>query len=443
MQSATNTNKSLLYTLLNEPLTFFGGLLLFLMVFSPTYNMAFKIVFIIILLITVICSRILFDKLNVTKEVFLWYAILISHGIFFTIIGFLNKNNPYFVLRTTTYNIIWPVFYFIFTIGLYKRTSLIFLIRVLVITNFIVSLYLIGSALTLLHVLPPLGFLSFSMSQLDYDTTAGLVKVQIPAIISMMFTVPFLISFTLLSEKRSLGFKKWFLYASILLSIIGIISSARRALMLNVFFGVLFTIIFSWWANYSSRRILKKNMIWMVCGGLIILTGVLIAVADSGFIDLSLVFQKFSEAFASKENLSDKSVAIRYDQFDLLIKSWLQKPLLGHGHGAVSSFVVRSEKTPWMYELSYVALLFQTGIIGLLIYLALLGWPIYKGLTLLRKGNHETALLLMPLMVGCTCFLIANGTNPYLQSYDNMWTLFFPVAVINYLTKELSCPTMV
>src|SRR5437870_1092640 len=104
-------NKGLTYTLLNEPLTFLGGLLFFLMVFSPTYNVVFKIVLIGILLVSIILSRVAFDKLNLTWPVFLWYLILIGHGIFFSVLGFMNGNNTTYVLRSTTYNIIWPVVY--------------------------------------------------------------------------------------------------------------------------------------------------------------------------------------------------------------------------------------------------------------------------------------------------------------------------------------------
>lgn len=436
MQTAINTNRSFVYTLLNEPLTFFGGLLLFLMVFSPTYNVVFKIVLIVILLISIILSRVIFNKLNVTREVFLWYMIFIFHGIFFTFLSFMYGNNSYYILRTTTYNIIWPVLYLVFTIGLYKKTTLIFFIKIIIIANFLISLYLIGSALTLLHVLPQLSFFTFSMAELDYDTFAGLVKIEIPAVISMMFTVPFVISLTILSEKKSFGFKKWFLYVSVLLSIVATICNVRRALILNIFLGIFFTVIFSLWATASGRRVLTKNLLKMTFGGLIILTLVIVAIERSGIIDVSLVFQKFSSAFGSEQNV-DASVATRYDQFDLLVKSWLQKPLFGHGHGAVSDFIIRSYEKPWLYELSYAALLFQTGIIGLTVYFLLLGWPIYKGLQLLKKGNSETALLVIPVIVGCACFLIANGTNPYLQSYDDMWALFLPVAIVNCLMKEL------
>src|ERR1700759_5536302 len=114
-------NKGLIYTLLNEPLTFLGGLLFFLMIYSPEYNLIIKMLLIAVLLIATISSRIIFEKINLTKAVLLWYVIFISHGIFFTVLGFINHNNTYYVLRTTTYNILWPVLYLVFTIGLYKK----------------------------------------------------------------------------------------------------------------------------------------------------------------------------------------------------------------------------------------------------------------------------------------------------------------------------------
>ena len=34
-------------------------------------------------------------------------------------------------------------------------------------------------------------------------------------------------------------------------------------------------------------------------------------------------------------------------------------------------------------------------------------------------------------LVGTTCFLIASASNPYLEKFDFLWVLFFPVAIIH------------
>jgi O-antigen ligase len=427
-------NRSLSKTLINEPLTFLGGLLFFLMLFSPAYNVIFKIILIGVLLISIIVSRVAFDKLNITWEVLLWYIFFIAHGIFFTVVGFLNHNNANYILRTTTYNIFWPIIYLVFTIGIYKKSTLYFLTRVLVISNFAISLYLIGSALTLFGILPSLPLIKFDMASLAGDTMEGLVKTEAPSVVCLLFTVPFVLALTLLDKKKQLGFSKWFLNISIIISIVAVIATARRALILNIFLGVLLTIFFTLRSGGISKIVFSKQLWKMIFWGAAILVLVFVFIQQLGFLDFFLVYDKFLSAFSDQS--SDVSSVIRYEQFDFLIKSWLQAPILGHGHGAVSDFVKRSETTPWVYELSYMALLFQTGIVGLLTYLALLLWPIYKGWQLIKFRNTEASLFIIPSIVGCACFLIANATNPYLISYDYMWALFFPIAVINYFMKE-------
>jgi O-antigen ligase len=434
MNIQANRGRRLSYILTNEPLTFLGGLLFFLMVFSPAYNVIFKIVLIAILLVSIILSRIVFDKLNVTREVILWYALFIGHGIFFSILGLLNGNNSSYILRSTTYNILWPIVYLIFTIGLYKKSTLYFFMQVLVISNFLIALYLIGSDLTMVGLLPPLPLIKFDMASLSGDTLEGLVKAEAPSVTCLLFTVPFVIALSLLDKEKRLGFSKTFLNVSILISIIAVLATARRALILNIFLGLLLTIFFTRKTHGISKRIFARRVYKMLFWGVSFLIIVLIFVQQLGFLDFILIYQKFLSAFSSQ---ADASTATRYEQFDLLIRSWQKKPLLGFGHGAVSQYIVRSEDRPWMYELSYVALLFQTGIIGLLTYLGLLAWPVFKGMQLLKRGTAEASVFIVPIIVGCFCFLVANATNPYLQSYDYMWALFLPIAVVNYFMKEL------
>jgi len=428
-------NKSLLSTLIREPLTFFGGLLLFLMTFSPSYNVGAKVILIAVLVVAIIISRIIYDKLNVTPTVLLWYGIFIVHGIFFTVVGLFYRNNISYILRTTTYNIIWPVFYLIFTIGLYKKTSLSFIVKVLVLSNFFIAVYIIASTLTLFGLLPNLPFLTFEMARQDYDTLQGLVKTQTPSVVSLLYTVPFVLGLSILDKTRKFGFSKLFYNISVVLSIIAIICTARRALILNVILGFFFTVFIVQWCKKVDKKAFNATVLKILFWGLIVLMLALISAQQLGLFDYMLVYEKFTSAFSSQGG-EDASTSVRYEQFSLLIKSWLQNPILGHGHGAVSSYMVRSEKSPWVYELSYVALLFQTGIVGLLAYLALLVWPIIKGLQLIRYGSYDAVTFIVPAIVGWCCFLIANGTNPYLISYDYMWALFFPLAVINYFSKQ-------
>lgn len=54
------------------------------------------------------------------------------------------------------------------------------------------------------------------------------------------------------------------------------------------------------------------------------------------------------------------------------------------------------------------------------------------------RSSVEYGRLMLPLLVGLTCFLIANATNPYLLKFDYMWVIFLPLAIINRFLIEFN-----
>ena len=134
------------------------------------------------------------------------------------------------------------------------------------------------------------------------------------------------------------------------------------------------------------------------------------------------------------------SASLRAEQFFTLYNGWQQTPLFGTGHGASALGPLRSAEMPWAYELSYAALLFHTGIIGFLIYSSGVIYIFWMGLKIIRSG-HWLGIYMLPVLVGTTCFLIANATNPYLEKFDYIWVIFLPVALINIwlLNKDENC----
>ena len=85
---------------------------------------------------------------------------------------------------------------------------------------------------------------------------------------------------------------------------------------------------------------------------------------------------------------------------------------------------------PYEYELGYMSLLFHTGLVGVSIYGGAVCWLFVKSARIVRR-HPEAAGMLIPLLTGLMCFLIANTTNPYLEKFDLLWTLFLPIAVLN------------
>jgi hypothetical protein len=123
---------------------------------------------------------------------------------------------------------------------------------------------------------------------------------------------------------------------------------------------------------------------------------------------------------------------LRTYQADRLLDAWSESPLFGHGFGATMRDFSRSAEEPWRWELQYHAILFWTGILGVLLIIA------GAALTLnaVMRGARARSDLVPSMVVACTgsaAMLIANATNPYLQAPARVWSIFLPVAIANVM----------
>lgn len=113
-----------------------------------------------------------------------------------------------------------------------------------------------------------------------------------------------------------------------------------------------------------------------------------------------------------------------------LLHGWASAPLAGHGLGAVLAGYSRSATRPWSFELQYHLLLFQTGVVGLAAFVAVLALSVRA---LRRAGRscpaHAPALLVCT--VGAAAMLAVNTTDPYLQAPGHMWAVYLPLALGN------------
>jgi len=174
---------------------------------------------------------------------------------------------------------------------------------------------------------------------------------------------------------------------------------------------------------------MRTNLVQIGFKGLAI--GVIVAFAVIPFfeLDLFVIFDDFLRGFDFSDP-NNMSSYYRKEQFFALTEGWMEVPLFGAGHGSAAMGSIRSEEQPWAYELSYLALLYQIGIMGVLVYGSAIAWIFYKGIKMMRRVP-EAAGFLIPTLSALACFLVANATNPYLQKFDYLWTIFLPVAVLN------------
>jgi hypothetical protein len=65
-----------------------------------------------------------------------------------------------------------------------------------------------------------------------------------------------------------------------------------------------------------------------------------------------------------------------------------------------------------------------------LLYLAGVIWIFWQAIGVMRRSPLSASL--RPVVVGSICFLLANATNPYLAKFDYLWTIFLPLAYVNF-----------
>jgi hypothetical protein len=201
-------------------------------------------------------------------------------------------------------------------------------------------------------------------------------------------------------------------------------------LMLVVAFSPVIALAFAYFLPghlfHINIKNIKKFVLMMIA--IVSLFLILLSCLKTVFgLNMGSLIKMFMEGF---DFLGGGSAGIRYEQFVALLDGWEKHPLLGAGHGAGVSYI-RSQEMPWAYELSYVALLFQTGLVGFFLYASGIIWIFWMGVRMIRSGD-PLGRQILPILTGTCCFLIGNATNPYLAKYDYIWVIFLPLAFINY-----------
>jgi O-antigen ligase len=275
--------------------------------------------------------------------------------------------------------------------------------------------------------------LSFDWESQGIGFHEGYVGMQYPGLNSLPFLIPFLFASLLTrspGDKSGPVSRTW-LRISLFSGLAMVLASGRRALLLVTFMAPLITFFFLRFHPSQTWR-LSIRAFFRAVAFLAVSSVIVLLLIDIIYeVNLSSLFDRVSEGFDFRATTFDEGAGARHEQYLALIRGWFENPLLGAGHGASAYGSIRSETMPWAYELSYVALLFQVGLLGFLAYVAGVVWIYWVGIRMIGEGG-ALAHMMIPGLVGMTCFLVATATNPYLARFDGLWVLFLPLAVINY-----------
>jgi len=157
--------------------------------------------------------------------------------------------------------------------------------------------------------------------------------------------------------------------------------------------------------------------------------GVAIFAVAVFFLNGDMILANVGSIFNFDSNASNLE---RMFQFDALVQGICDNPVFGAGAGAVAAYS-RSDTQPWAYELYYIAVAFQYGLIAFIIYssgIMYLLWNQAK-CACSKTLDEPSRLFFVCFLSGFISFIISSATNPYLCTFDYMWVIFIPVIMIN------------
>lgn len=385
--------------------SFFFGMILF-----PTKLQSLRI-FLFIPIVIIIINYLKKNKfkLKINRDIIILFVLSIFVSIYGLLNGFIN--NPIGAKEYFTSYILWPIFFTLLIpiLGTYDLK--------LVINKLLNPLFIFLSFSILLYI--PLALLNIQNPLLFYYEIMD-VRINIQSI-SPEFSAPFMGFFALMIPYNLTKFfdsiinrkinKNKFLLA--FLSVFVLIVSGRRGLWLAVLVSLTFFLIY----NYYNR--LRFSLILISIFLIVIVS--MFSIEKFGY-DI----QDFKNSL--KIDLSQSSDYTRVNQFNSLINEWSNNILFGNGIGSFTDDRSIYDQQPWAYELQYVLLLYQVGLIGFLIYFISFSFIFLRALMYSKTKNLNEYNF---ILCGVLTFILINATNPYLLKLDFLWILFLPIIFYN------------
>jgi hypothetical protein len=409
-----------------SPGAWLGFALFFLMLAVPTSYQPVKAVLLGALVAGIAVCALAGGRIRLHPSVILWTVFLVTVGLIFMLRGFAGAAPG--ALRVGTVYGLWPVAYLVLVAGASSEPVLQGLLRTLVVATVAIGLYGLSYILHTAGWLPGFLYLPIDLGQ-GIGLYRGYIEVNLYNLASLLFLIPFVVAGLMTwPSSVALPLRRAWLWVALLAGGALALLSGRRALLLVIALAPGFVLLFRLALPRSLRKAGQVPLLQFVAG-VIVAGGALLLLLHAiyGF-RLEFVWRMFLQGFDFGR---DVNATARSAQFEALLHEWAAAPLFGAGHGASAAGSVRSTAMPWAYELSYAALLFHTGLVGFLAYAAGVVWIFASGVCVIRQGGPY-GLVTLALLVGLSCFLIGNATNPYLEKYDLLWVIFLPAAFINH-----------
>lgn len=391
-------------------------LYIFLLLFCPTNLMHWKLILLICIIILgyLICCR---QNIKVSKRMFSWIMIYIIIGLCSLSNAILSGNISSF--SRITIILINPLIYFIFIIIISNLNKQEVMKKMIKVSIYAVVTYNFLYFLSINNIVPIPTNLFIYIKENYGGLNLGFIKIATQNLVFLIYFIPYFLSDFFINRKISD-------FILVILGVMSAIFSARSAFVIILIIAMFLIIILGKKINMLNFLRIDKKFIIISFFGIIIFIN-FIRILD---INLYLIFEKVKASFDFSNTsygdlVKDAGGYIRNNQFKDLIQTWCYKPFFGWGDGVNSLNIIRSSKSG-AYELTYIALLMQRGIIGFILYWMQMFWIFITAIKIIKK-NKKYKVELFNCIIGLTCILIANATNPYLDSFDFQFMIFYPL----------------
>lgn len=360
----------------------------------------FKVVLLAVFIIPNLPAILSIERRFLQPAVINFYGVVIAIGVVWSAIGFATGGYVDGVYDSLRLYVVWGLAYALLIQILQMRSPF---------ETFHYAIILAGFGISGLNIIGLYGSY-FGAALLPYDLVQsldlrigyhqGYVQITSQNIGSLFFIVPYMIA-TLV---RADGRREWrkALWVSLALCLFVVLLSGRRGLWATVAFVPVICLLLS----VLSRTVIfntnqAHRFAWIGFG-----IGVLVVyfVGSSGWATLEFIASAFSDS-------DERTIQSRY-----LLAGFENNPLFGSGFGHNAGYT-RSIKYPWLYELTYHQLLYNTGAFGFMASAGLAFYYFRLNLVAVSSGRPEMAGA-FPLIVGLSGFLIGAYGNPYLGSFD-------------------------
>lgn len=352
------------------------------------------------------------NRLYISKKCFYWNIIFFLYNAVYISFGLIHSNLG--VSHYILVYLLWPIL-FMFLSGTFSIDTLTTIPKVLYFSVwFIIIIGLVA-------------FLKFNIfEELDgefflYKATIRpgypFIAISSPEVTGFIFWYFFFFSYSIVRNK-SFNFQNAIFC---ILGIVYIFATSRRIIFVSFAICLLLIYLLS-----NRLDLLQKKNVLKRLKKTVFLSCILLIFSAFMLLKYDLITENSYTEFLDKTG--EASDEARFSQTESLLDGWMENPIFGAGTG-VNASVIRS-KIPGGYELTYLAKLFETGLIGFSIYIILWWLLFYWTIEKLHSTKINKDYLLATIC-GMTIFMISNATNPYLGAFDYMWFMYTPFVFIN------------